>query len=73
MEHVGKFLILTGFIIIIIGLFFLFFDKLPSGSVGKLPGDILIKRDNFVIYIPIVTSILISIILTLVLNLIFKK
>ena len=73
MEHVGKFLILSGFILILIGLFFLFFEKLPQGSIGKLPGDILIKRDNLVIYIPIVTSILLSIILTLIINLLFRR
>jgi hypothetical protein len=41
--------------------------------VGRLPGDIYIKRDSITIYIPIASSILISIILTLILNFIFGK
>ncbi len=73
MEYVGRLLIISGLILIIIGLFFLFFEKIPSGNIGKLPGDIFIKRDNFVIYIPIVTSIVLSIVLTLILNLIFRR
>lgn len=73
MEYAGRLLIISGLILIIIGLFLLFFEKIPSGSIGKLPGDILIKRDNFVIYFPIVTSIVISLLLTLILNLILKR
>jgi formate hydrogenlyase subunit 3/multisubunit Na+/H+ antiporter MnhD subunit len=35
------------------------------GHLGKLPGDIVIKKDNFSFYFPIVTCILISVLLTL--------
>jgi len=52
------------------GLIFLLLDKLPSFSF-RLPGDILIKRKNFVFYFPLGLCILISIILTLILR-IFK-
>lgn len=44
-----------------------------SGRVGRLPGDILIKRDAFVVYIPIATGILLSLILTLVLSFLFRR
>jgi hypothetical protein len=40
--------------------------------VGRLPGDILIKRDKFTFYFPLVTCILISLILTLLFS-IFRK
>ncbi|WP_227396823.1 DUF2905 domain-containing protein [Jeotgalibacillus aurantiacus] len=33
-------------------------------KAGRLPGDIVIKRENFTVYFPIVTSILLSLILT---------
>jgi hypothetical protein len=33
--------------------------------LGRLPGDIVIRRDNFTFYLPITTSILVSIALTL--------
>jgi hypothetical protein len=37
--------------------------------LGRLPGDISVKRDNFSFYFPITTSIILSIILTLILSL----
>ena len=48
--------------------------RLPGlGPIGKLPGDILIKRDNFTFYFPITTSILASGILSLLAWLLFRK
>jgi Protein of unknown function (DUF2905) len=66
----GKLLILLGVFIIIMGLLLLIGEKIPF--LGKLPGDIVIKRDKFIFYLPITTSILISILLTLVFSL-FRK
>ncbi|MFZ2331455.1 MAG: DUF2905 family protein [Atribacterota bacterium] len=66
----GKILIIIGIMILATGLIFLLLDKLPSFSF-RLPGDILIKRKNFVFYFPLGLCILISIILTLILR-IFK-
>jgi len=66
----GKLLILFGIIIVGLGLLLLFFDKIPL--IGKLPGDIYIKKKNFTFYFPIVTSILLSIIISLILYL-FRK
>ncbi len=69
---IGKLLLTTGVILIIIGVIFLFGEKILSTfklPLGKLPGDIYIKKDNFVFFFPIVTCILLSIILTLILNL----
>ena len=34
-------------------------------SIGRLPGDIVVRRDNFTLYLPITTSILVSVVLTL--------
>jgi len=66
----GKMLILVGVFVILIGLFLLLGEKIPW--VGRLPGDIIIRKKNFTFYFPIVTSILISIILTLLFAL-FRK
>ncbi len=60
----GKILILVGVLLILFGFIFLFGSKLPF--LGKLPGDIYIKKDNFVFYFPLGTSILISIILSII-------
>jgi len=66
----GKMLILFGVLIIVIGFLLLIGEKIPW--VGRLPGDIIIKKEKFTFYFPITTSILISIILTL-LFWIFRK
>jgi uncharacterized membrane protein YkgB len=66
----GKMLILLGVLILVIGLLLLVGEKIPW--VGRLPGDILIKKEKFTFYFPIATSILISIILTLLFTL-FRK
>ena len=66
----GKLLILFGILIVGIGLLLLIGEKIPW--IGRLPGDIIIKKKNFTFYFPLATSILISIILTLLLAL-FRK
>ncbi len=71
MENIGKTLIFIGLFIAFIGVLFLFFEKLPF-NLGRLPGDIYIKRDNFVFYFPLATSILLSIFLSLIFILISK-
>ena len=67
-NQIGKPLILFGALVVVIGVVMLFFDKIPF--LGKLPGDIHVKKGNFVFYFPIVTSIILSILLTIILNLI---
>ncbi|MGB9750000.1 MAG: DUF2905 family protein [Caldisericia bacterium] len=66
----ARIIIIFGIVLILIGIVFYFIDKLPF---FKLPGDIVIRRKNLTIYIPLVTMIIISIILTIILNLIFRK
>jgi len=61
---------IAGGTILIIGILFYFFDKIPL--LGKLPGDIMIKKKNFTIYFPLATSILLSLFLSLILYLIYK-
>jgi len=73
-ENFAKLLIFFGVVLVIIGLLFLVFPRIPYlNNLGKLPGDIYIKKGNFVFYFPIVTSVLISIILTIIINLILRK
>ena len=70
-QHIGKMIIILGIFLVVIGVLIVLAPKIPY--IGRLPGDILIKRNNFTFYFPIVSSILISIILTLILNFIFRK
>lgn len=70
MGALGKLLILLGVLIILMGLLLMMGDKIPW--LGRLPGDILIKKEKFTFYFPLTTSILISLLLTLLFTL-FRK
>jgi hypothetical protein len=68
--NTGKIIVLVGLVLVAIGIFIQYSDKLPF--LGRLPGDIRIEKENFKIYIPITSSILISLLLTLILYLMNK-
>jgi uncharacterized membrane protein len=69
MERVGKTIVLIGILIVVAGLIIWFLgDKLRF--LGRLPGDISIEKENYRIYIPITTMVLVSIVLTLIMWLI---
>ncbi|HHU76447.1 MAG TPA: DUF2905 domain-containing protein [Firmicutes bacterium] len=65
-DNIGKTLLVLGGIIALVGLFFLLLGRT---GLGRLPGDILIKRENLTIFFPITTMIVISILLSLFFNL----
>ena len=73
MQTIGKFLIIVGICIILIGTFFIVFSRLKIPFLGKLPGDILIKRENFTFYFPLTTSILISVLLSVIVYFFFRR
>ena len=64
MPALGRMLILLGIVIILIGLGLLFAHKIPY--IGRLPGDIYVKKDNFTFYFPLGTCIVISIVLSFI-------
>jgi hypothetical protein len=59
----ARFLILLGLVILAIGLLWPILSRL---GLGRLPGDIVIQRDNFTFYSPLATSILVSVLLSAV-------
>ena len=60
--EVSRTLIILGLVLVAAGFLWPFLGKI---GLGRLPGDIAIERENFRLYIPIATSILISVVLTL--------
>jgi hypothetical protein len=56
-------LIIFGLVLVAVGLLWPFITKL---GLGRLPGDIVIERENFTFYLPITTSLLISAVLSLI-------
>jgi uncharacterized protein HemY len=70
MENLGKILMLFGLVFVFFGLLFLFLGRLPY--LGKLPGDIFIKKENFTFYFPLATCLLISLFFSVVFYFISK-
>ena len=63
MPEIAKTFIVLGAVLICVGIILSFAGKIPG--IGKFPGDILIKKENFTFYFPLTTSIIVSIILSL--------
>ena len=70
MNQLGRSLIIVGVLLAVVGLVLLVAGKL---GLGRLPGDVVIERKNFSVYVPVVTSIVVSIVLTLLANLFFNR
>jgi hypothetical protein len=70
MGDIAKIIIILGVFLVVIGVILLFIGKVPF--LGKLPGDVVIKKEHFTFYFPLATSIIISILISLVLYLIGK-
>lgn len=69
----AKTIIIIGVVLIIIGLVMVFLPKITIlQRLGRLPGDIVVKKGNVTFYFPWVTCIVISIILTLIFS-IFRR
>jgi Protein of unknown function (DUF2905) len=63
----AKFVILIGILVVAAGLAWLLAERF---GLGRLPGDVVIEREGFRLYIPVMTSIIVSVALTLLLWLI---
>ena len=70
MADLGKWLIILGLLIAACGVVITLAGKLPW--LGKLPGDIYVKRENFSFYFPLATCILVSAIISFILWLLRK-
>jgi hypothetical protein len=67
MAEVGRLLLVFGVLLVVIGGALMLFGRL------HLPGDLTFRSGNTTVYIPVVTSIILSIIATIVLNLVFRQ
>lgn len=70
MTEMGRMIVVLGLVLVGVGLLLTVVGKVPF--IGRLPGDILIRRGNFTFYFPLATSILLSVILSL-LFLLFRR
>lgn len=60
---VSRVLVTLGIVLILAGIVWPFLQRI---GIGRLPGDIVVEREHFRFYFPIVTSILVSIVLTII-------
>ncbi len=67
----GRTLIFIGVIILVIGVVLTVSPKIPF--LGKLPGDIYYKKDNFTLYFPFTTSIIISVVISFLLYIVTRR
>ena len=58
-----KILIYIGLIILVIGLLWPFLKELP---IGRMPGNIVLKKDKFTFYFPIITCLVVSLIISII-------
>jgi len=71
MQDLGRLLIVFGAVAIVVGVILLVAPRIPW--LGRLPGDILVRRDRFTLYFPLATSIVVSIALIILLNLFRRR
>ncbi|HNX91339.1 MAG TPA: DUF2905 domain-containing protein [Candidatus Omnitrophota bacterium] len=64
MNEIGRYLIIAGICIAAVGMVLLLAGKMPF--LGRLPGDIILKKGDSVFYFPVTTCILISTIISLI-------
>ena len=63
-NETARFLIIVGLVLVAAGLLWPLLQKV---GLGRLPGDIVIERESFRLYLPLGTSLLISLVLSVVL------
>lgn len=70
----GRVLVVVGVVFVVVGLTFILVPRPPFlDQLGRLPGDLVIRRGNATMYVPIVTSILASVLLTLILAVVLRR
>jgi hypothetical protein len=71
MPELGRTLVVLGTLLVLVGAALLLAPRIPW--LGRLPGDILIRREHVTFYFPIVTCLIVSVVLTLLLNLFWRR
>ena len=70
-DSLAKMLIVFGVVLAVLGGLLLLLGKVPL--LGRLPGDIVIRREHWSVYVPLTTSLLISLLLTLLFSLFGRR
>ncbi len=71
MQGIGKTFLLIGGVLVVLGIILIFAGRLHI-PFGKLPGDMVIRKQNFVVFFPLVSMLILSLLLTLIVNVIMR-
>jgi Protein of unknown function (DUF2905) len=70
----GRFLLISGLLLSAVGALLVLAPRVPGlDRLGQLPGDLVVQRGPVTIFIPIISSLVISVLLTIVLNLFMRR
>lgn len=73
LASLGKLLLGVAAALAVVGGLLLLADRFPGLRIGRLPGDVVVERERFRLYLPLATSIVLSIVLSLVLWLLRRR
>lgn len=69
-SSLGKLLVIAGVAALVVGVVLILGPKIPW--VGRLPGDLVIRREGFTLFFPLASMIIVSVLLTILVNLFFR-
>ena len=69
-QSLGRLLVFFGAVLLVVGVIVLVAGKVPF--LGRLPGDLVLRKNGLTVFLPIVTMLTISLVLTLLLDLFFR-
>jgi hypothetical protein len=70
-HELGRFLVVVGIVAVLAGVVLMLAPRIPW--LGRLPGDIVVNRGPLTLYVPLMTSLIVSVLLTLALNLFWRR
>jgi hypothetical protein len=71
MHELGRVLVIAGVIAVLAGVVLMLAPRIPW--LGRLPGDIVVRRGPLTLYAPLMTSLVLSVVITLLLNLFWRR
>jgi len=71
MQGIGKTFLLVGCVLVVLGIILIFAGRFHI-PFGKLPGDIVIRKQSYVVFFPLVSMLLLSLLLTVIVNIILR-
>lgn len=73
MSVVGRSLVILGIAIAVLGVLIVLSARLPGFRLGRLPGDVVVRRGNWTLYVPLATGLLVSLVVSLLLWLFARR